>query len=141
MSIWGIFTFAVTIECTFNMLFSILDSHQLNSLISANTVFKWGQNLLNQHCRFQMRRTKLTSSQSILTFGPKRRKGRLENGHKSKHTRIRCQQHDCVQQERSAKASGIRHSHLPSLQEDAKATDASDYVWPSILQGVHQCIY
>lgn len=123
------------------LLFSLLDSHQLNSLISANTVFQWGQNLLNQPCRFQMRTTKLTSQQYILTFGPKRRKERLQNGHKNKYTRIQRQRHNCVQQEWSSEASRIRHPHLPSLQEDAKATDASDYVWPSILQGVHQCIY
>ena len=102
-------------------------------LISANTDVQCGQNLLNQHCYTQMRGNGLISSQSILTFGPKRRKEILQNGHKSKYTRIRCQQHNSVQQEWSSEAGGARHSHLSSLQESAQGSSASDCVWPSVL--------
>ena len=71
----------------------------------------------------------------------RRRKLKLQNGHKSKFTRIRYRKHYRVQQCRSSETQRVTDPHLSGLQQNFKGPDASDRLRPSLLQGVCFCVY
>jgi len=98
---------------------------------------------LKKRWHFQMRANSPSSFPILHKIGSSRRrtKERLENGHKSKYTRIRYQEHNCLRYYWSSEAEWAGDPHLPTLQEDSKRPNASDHLWSSLLQGMCYCIH